>query len=73
MKLDPLRYNKNGCSLGIYCYECSGKTLKMDGHDKGNMIIDSAPTYKTWRYYKCLHCGYRCSYDEAYVRRNAIR
>jgi len=71
--MSSMQFNKNGCRLdGIYCFECSGRTLNMDGKDKGCMIKDGART-KLYEFYKCVICNYRCSYDKAYVKRNAIK
>ncbi len=66
------KFNKNGCNLGIYCFECSGNNLERDGTDKGNMLVMEGQT-KRWKKYKCTSCSYECAYDKAYVERNGIR
>jgi len=67
MKYAHLKYNKNGCYLGvpdIYCFKCSGGTHSRMNKNKGKGRCVVVSRDKLEFSSKCITCGYTTPFRE---------
>ena len=84
MKLDLLKYDKNGCTdlIPVWCYKCTGgsatgKTYTLMGNNKGKgkmVYIEPREISTGARFrYECVVCEYAFNYTKTYVSKYAIK